>query len=58
MEHDIQVVKTKSGFFGVGYEVVLDGEVRLTAYGPNAKANAKKEAAKVAARLSHQPDPA
>lgn len=55
--HDIQVLKTTKPFFGVGYEVVLDGEVRLTCYGPNAKANAAKEAAKTAARLSHQPDP-
>lgn len=55
--HNIQVLKTTKPIFGVGYEVVLNGEVRLTCYGPNAKANAAKEADKVTARLSHQPDP-
>lgn len=58
MEHDIQVRKTPSGFFGIGYEVVLDDEIRMTCYGPSAKDNANKEALKIAARLSHQPDPA
>lgn len=54
---DVHVLKTKSGFFGVGYQVVLNGEVRMTCYGRRAKKNANKEAAKVKARLEHRPDP-
>lgn len=57
MDNHLIEVKTNSTMMGIGYAVLLDGVVLMTCYGPNAHANALKEADKGRARLSHQPDP-
>lgn len=57
MRERVEVFKTESTHFGVGYEIHLDGDVHVTVYGPNAGVRAFKEAERVRARIEHRPDP-